>query len=319
MSCHEIESKLSAYIDGELRDNDTEFIRSHIVGCKHCAAKINDLKIIASRTASIPEIDPPAFMVDKILAKTIRRQSFADKLIEILRVNSVYSIVGTASALVLIAVAMWAYQPSSSENHTPAVNISPNISQPDTTSSIATNKNSMNTASTIKHPENANNKIYMRNIRQNRVNQKQYTRQFRNTKVGAMNVSASLDRNKVKKADLKTASSISEKNPVETATDHNLNADNIIQDTPYVDDPNTKAEDTLKVSLVVNDKPAEPVIKTVRVLAAERDNRLVQEVDALKEMRDKLRSRNMNRKYSSYHAQDMNDRTISLHIASVRF
>ncbi|MHB1456960.1 MAG: anti-sigma factor family protein, partial [Armatimonadota bacterium] len=289
MSCHEIETLLSEYIDGELRDNDAEFIRCHIAKCDNCAKLINDLRTVSKITASIPDVDPPAFIMANILAKTVYRQSFADKLISVLRTNRVAGFAGAASAFILIAVAMWMNNTTTIDKQSPVTNLAPSVKQSNTATSDAANQPSTTAAFIEKIPQNTDIKNNMRNIRENRVNHKQYTYHFRKTSISNRDSVASIDGTKLKKkADFKTTSSIVEKVPVEMAKTHGLNTDNEISVTPSVESSDTKTDSVTKVDIVANDKPTEQGIRTAKALAAERDNRLIQEVDALKDMRDKL-------------------------------
>jgi hypothetical protein len=133
------------------------------------------------------------------------------------------------------------------------------------------------------------------------------------------NIAATIGVNKPgKKADVKIASSAT-KNLIDITSIHKPNTDNVISEKPPVIVSDIKKDDAAKTDIAVNEKYPGPEIRTAKILTAERETRLAQEKDALKEMRDKLRSRNQNRKYSDFHVQDLDDRTITVQIASMRF
>lgn len=320
MSCREIENMLSAYIDGELRDNDAEFIRLHIDGCNNCSKKMHELKKLSSFTSSLIDDDPPAFLMDKILAKTVYKQSFAEKMIAALRNNRIPSFAGAASVLVLITAAIWIYNPSVSDKQVSVAGISPDIAQSGAAVSGTANKLSDIAASAANTHNITQIAKKTLNIHENRVNHKQYENHIRKIDLSSkIKIASSKDNKTIKKADLKIASSIDDKNSIDAANIHKLNTSNVIPVDSSVLVSDVKKDDMTKTDVTASEKPVEQGFRTALILTTERDNRLKEETDALKEMREKLRSRNNNRKYTNYHVQDMDDRTITVQIASMRF
>ncbi|WP_319586126.1 zf-HC2 domain-containing protein [uncultured Desulfobulbus sp.] len=316
MSCHEIEILFSAYIDGELRDSDTQIIKSHIGNCAECAKKIKEIQQVSLIASTMPEVDTPASLKDNILAKTVYRQTFADRLVAVLSINRIPRLAGALSILVLAAGFIWMYNPSTSDT---TVNVSPGIVQSNLTPNVI-NKSNNKTPSVNNSQKTIQIAKINQNIRENKIISKQYSTYKRKMYMNKTNVAATIDVKKTgKKADVKIASSTTAKNLMDTTSIRKQNTDNVISDNPIIVASDTKKDDTAKIDIAVNEKPSEPEIRTAKILTAERENRLAQEKDALKEMRDKLRSRNLNRRYSDFHAQDLDDRTITVQIASMRF
>ena len=80
MSCHEVVSMLSAYIDGEVQDSDAEMIKSHLGECDSCAAECKALQSMTGMLRTTPEVEPPAFLLAQIEAATVKRAGFLARL-----------------------------------------------------------------------------------------------------------------------------------------------------------------------------------------------------------------------------------------------
>lgn len=119
MSCQEVLSLLSAFIDGEMQAPqnaeqaaDAEMVRQHLAHCASCAREFEALQRMAGMLAAAPEVEPPAFLLEQIEAATVRRPTFRARLrtaLEpLLRLPGYarWGAVATAAAGVLIAVLM---------------------------------------------------------------------------------------------------------------------------------------------------------------------------------------------------------------------
>ena len=80
MSCREILSMLSAYIDDEVQEADAEIIREHLARCASCAREFSLLQRTAGVLASVPEVEPPAYLLEEIEAATVKRPGFRKRL-----------------------------------------------------------------------------------------------------------------------------------------------------------------------------------------------------------------------------------------------
>ncbi len=80
MSCREILSMLSAYIDGEVQEADADMITEHLAQCASCAREFSLLQRTAGVLASVPEVEPPASLLEEIEAATVKRPGFGKRL-----------------------------------------------------------------------------------------------------------------------------------------------------------------------------------------------------------------------------------------------
>ncbi len=76
MSCNTSQSKLSAYVDGEMSGMEMQAIRRHVNHCPDCQGQVNDLKSVQMVLRGLPSTpEAPANLPDRITAsiKTTRR------------------------------------------------------------------------------------------------------------------------------------------------------------------------------------------------------------------------------------------------------
>jgi hypothetical protein len=72
MSCNSIQSKLSAYIDGEMSGYDMQDLRAHVNNCKDCQAELYGLKAVQSILREMPATPEPPSMVEIKLEKRVK-------------------------------------------------------------------------------------------------------------------------------------------------------------------------------------------------------------------------------------------------------
>lgn len=80
MSCQEVMSMLSAYIDGEVQTSDAETIKTHLSECDSCAAECKALQSMTGILRTTPEVEPPAFLLAQIEAATVNRTGFLTRI-----------------------------------------------------------------------------------------------------------------------------------------------------------------------------------------------------------------------------------------------
>jgi hypothetical protein len=65
MNCQQIESELSAYLDGELSGPLLAEVEQHVAGCASCQARVGELRKIVAGVSALPKIRPsPQFLTD---------------------------------------------------------------------------------------------------------------------------------------------------------------------------------------------------------------------------------------------------------------
>lgn len=71
MNCEMLQSRLSAYLDGELSGRDMLAIRSHIHQCPECAQVLEIERMTKEALSGIPTIEPPADFEERLIAKVM--------------------------------------------------------------------------------------------------------------------------------------------------------------------------------------------------------------------------------------------------------
>ncbi len=69
MECKRIEEQLSAYVDKQLSSEEKVLVDEHLRACSKCSLVLEELKQTISHTENLEEIDPPAWLTQKIMAK----------------------------------------------------------------------------------------------------------------------------------------------------------------------------------------------------------------------------------------------------------
>lgn len=103
MNCHEAQTQLSEYIDGELDPLRNKSIESHLLACPVCRAEADGLTDCIRQIAQLPLVDPPPGFAQRVMAHARAlevKPSFWQKIILPLR----FSVPLQASAAVVIAV-----------------------------------------------------------------------------------------------------------------------------------------------------------------------------------------------------------------------
>ena len=71
MNCEMLQSRLSAYLDGELSGRDMLAVRSHVHQCPECAKVLEIERLTKEAIAGIPTIEPPADFEERLVAKVM--------------------------------------------------------------------------------------------------------------------------------------------------------------------------------------------------------------------------------------------------------
>jgi hypothetical protein len=69
MKHNDIRHKLSEYIDGSISAHDKAEIEVHLKTCRKCSDALNELRKTVEHIKTIEEVEPPAWMTQKIMAK----------------------------------------------------------------------------------------------------------------------------------------------------------------------------------------------------------------------------------------------------------
>ena len=69
MKCADIEKRLSAYIENDIPSHERLIVEEHLKSCPHCSKSLADLRKAIKRVKSVEEMEPPAWLTQKIMAK----------------------------------------------------------------------------------------------------------------------------------------------------------------------------------------------------------------------------------------------------------
>jgi len=101
MNCHEAQTQLSEYLDGELDPLRNKSVESHLLACPVCRAEADGLADCIRQVAQLPPVDPPPGFAQRVMARALEVEpSLWQKIIAPLRFSAPIQ----ASAVVLIAV-----------------------------------------------------------------------------------------------------------------------------------------------------------------------------------------------------------------------
>ena len=105
MTCSEIESRLPAYLDGQLPPEEKDRIEGHISTCSRCGRALADLKKTTEILRNLEAVEAPPFFEEKIMARVREEAGRKRGLLRRLFYPLHIRIPIQAMAMVLIAVA----------------------------------------------------------------------------------------------------------------------------------------------------------------------------------------------------------------------
>jgi hypothetical protein len=103
MKCQEFEERLSRYIDGDMTGELLEQFEQHGHTCTLCGILLESVQANKSIFESIPDLEPPAYLTNRILDATSRKKdTFADRVLRIFRLDMPLAPRLAGAALILI-------------------------------------------------------------------------------------------------------------------------------------------------------------------------------------------------------------------------
>ena len=78
MQCNDIQEKLSAYMDGDISSEERRLIEEHLKSCQQCNETLADLRKTTEYVRDLGDIEPPAWLTQKIMTK-IRSEAGREK------------------------------------------------------------------------------------------------------------------------------------------------------------------------------------------------------------------------------------------------
>ncbi len=102
-TCESIWDTLSAYVDGMASPAEAERVERHVEGCALCARDLAFMRGTATALGSLPEIAPPAHLRESILAATLHKPRWYQRLTIGVPVRSL-AVAGALAALLGIVI-----------------------------------------------------------------------------------------------------------------------------------------------------------------------------------------------------------------------
>ncbi|MBN1382956.1 MAG: DUF2275 domain-containing protein [Deltaproteobacteria bacterium] len=69
MTCNEINKRLPAYLENDLTPEDKKIVEDHLATCDTCHQALAEFKMTLSLLKDLPEVEPPPFYEQKIMAR----------------------------------------------------------------------------------------------------------------------------------------------------------------------------------------------------------------------------------------------------------
>jgi len=120
MTCKKLRNKLSAYLDGELKNREKRKVQSHLRQCQVCREQLGQLQKIAILMQNLPSQKAPTDLEARILKKTILDQGKLEKklidvrvLWQIFRPGLQKAFVGAAVLVVIVGCCLYLWNFSS--------------------------------------------------------------------------------------------------------------------------------------------------------------------------------------------------------------
>ena len=77
MKCNRAKRRLSAFLDGELKEKEGKEIKSHLEGCSSCSEELKKLSFSWDILLNLKPVEPPLYLIQKTIAEiAIRKRLF---------------------------------------------------------------------------------------------------------------------------------------------------------------------------------------------------------------------------------------------------
>ena len=107
MTCKEIEDLLPGMIDGAIPETEKNRIEAHLESCASCRKAFADLRIADERVKSLEEVEPPAWLKTRVMARVREEAGQKEGIFRKLFYPLHVKVPIQALATVLIAVVAW--------------------------------------------------------------------------------------------------------------------------------------------------------------------------------------------------------------------
>ena len=109
--CEQYASALSAFVDGELSENEKEEVLAHVEHCQNCREYLSELMIVHTMFGEMPELDAPEGFSARVLER-VHEETHAKA-----RHRRAWPrVLAACFALLVITAAAWKLMPATAEN-----------------------------------------------------------------------------------------------------------------------------------------------------------------------------------------------------------
>lgn len=102
LSCTDCRELISAFVDGELSQDDRALLRTHLAGCEDCRQTLDAYRAIGGQVRSMPPVLPPSSLTDAIYAETV---DAAPRRLFLITSRVGYSLAAVAAVVLIFVVA----------------------------------------------------------------------------------------------------------------------------------------------------------------------------------------------------------------------
>lgn len=106
MKCSQIKKRLSAYLDGEIEDNEKETIARHLKTCVSCQEELTRLREVKETLSVLPGMEVPPYFMTRLRQRIRDEESLAERPLPI--IERIRRIVVYAAALAGVVVSVFA-------------------------------------------------------------------------------------------------------------------------------------------------------------------------------------------------------------------
>ena len=104
MKCSQIKNKLSAYLDGEIQDNERETVASHLKTCAVCQEELAALVKVKECLSVLPGMEVPLYFMTRLRQRIKDEETLAEKPMSVLEKIKRVAVYGAAFAGIVVSL-----------------------------------------------------------------------------------------------------------------------------------------------------------------------------------------------------------------------
>ena len=109
--CEQYAAALSAFVDGELSENEKEEVLSHVEHCQNCREYLSELMIVHTMFEETPELDAPEGFSERVLERVHEEKRARSR-----HRRAWPRVLAACFALLVVTAAAWKLAPAMGSN-----------------------------------------------------------------------------------------------------------------------------------------------------------------------------------------------------------